>query len=130
MAVIFWFSSRTANESTSQSNVFVEWLENLFGKNEIWVFIVRKSAHCLEFTGLSLLLCAALYFTRNKSSILFATGIASLYAVSDEVHQIFVDGRSCEFRDWVIDTVGAIIGSFGFWVLYRIISAIIKRKKK
>lgn len=128
MAVIFWFSSRTANESTNQSNVFVEWLENLFGKNEIWIFIVRKSAHCLEFTGLSLLLCFALYFTRNKSSIPFAVGLTSLYAVTDEIHQIFVEGRSCELRDWVIDTVGAVIGALGFLVLYRIISVIIKRK--
>ena len=128
MAVIFWFSSRTANESTNQSNVFVEWLESLFGKNEIWIFIVRKSAHCLEFTGLSLLLCFALYFTRNKSSIPYGIGLTSLYAVTDEIHQIFVEGRSCELRDWVIDTVGAVIGALGFLVLYRIISVIIKRK--
>ena len=130
MAVIFWFSSRTANESTEQSNVFVQWLINLFGNNEIWVFIVRKSAHCLEFTGLSLLLNVALYYTRDKISIPYAIGITSLYAVTDEIHQIFVEGRSCEFRDWVIDTAGAAIGALAFYVLYKIIIAIIKRKKK
>lgn len=130
MAVIFWFSSRTANESTSQSNVFVEWLESLFGKNDIWIFIVRKSAHCLEFTGLGLLLSCALYFTRNKISFFWAVGIASLYAVSDEIHQMFVEGRSCEFRDWVIDTAGAAIGALGFYVLYKIVFAIIKKRKE
>ncbi len=129
MAVIFWFSSRTANESTSQSNVFVEWLKSLFGESELWVFIVRKSAHCLEFTGLSLLFNCAWYFTRNKRSMLISILCTSLYAVTDEIHQIFVDGRSCEFRDWVIDTVGAVIGAIGFYVLYLIINAIIKRKK-
>ena len=130
MGVIFWFSSRTANESTNQSNVFVLWLESLFGQNEIWVFIVRKSAHCLEFTGLSLLLSCALYFTKNKTELPLAVGIASLYAVTDEIHQIFVEGRSCELRDWIIDTFGAVIGALGFLVLYYIVSGIIKRKKK
>ena len=130
MGVIFWFSSRTANESNEQSNVFVQWLESLFGKNEIWVFIVRKSAHCLEFTGLCLLLSSALYFTREKLSLHWAVLITSLYAVTDEVHQTFVDGRSCEFRDWVIDTVGALIGALGFYVIYKVITLIINKRKK
>ena len=54
---------------------------------------------------------------------------ASIYAISDEVHQIFVDGRSCELRDWAIDTVGAILGAIGFFVIYSIIDAIIKKHK-
>ena len=130
MGVIFWFSSRTANESTNQSNFFVEWLESLFGQNEVWVFIVRKSAHCLEFSGLCLLLNCALYYTKEKKELPIAIGITSLYAVTDEIHQIFVEGRSCELRDWVIDTFGAVIGAIGFLILFYIISAIIKRKKK
>ena len=130
MGVIFWFSSRTATESTGQSNVFVEWLENLFGKNELWVFIVRKSAHCLEFAGLGLLLSAAMYFTKGKPCFLLPLGISSLYAVSDEIHQNFVEGRSCEFRDWAIDTVGALLGIIGFFVLYKIIQSIIDKNKK
>ena len=130
MGVIFWFSSRTATESTGQSNVFVEWLESLFGKNEIWVFIVRKSAHCLEFTGLAVLLSLALYFTRGKISYIISLLIASAYAVTDEVHQTFVEGRSCELRDWAIDTVGALLGIIGFYVLYKIIQAIINKKRK
>ncbi len=130
MAVIFWFSSQTADESNHQSNFFVEWLESLFGQNEIWIFIVRKSAHCLEFTGLSLLLSCAFYFSKNKITLPYSVGLTSLYAITDEIHQIFVDGRSCEFRDWVIDTIGAVIGALGFLVLYKLISAIIKRKKR
>ena len=129
MGVIFWFSSRTATESTEQSNVFVQWLESLFGNNEIWVFIVRKSAHCLEFTGLSLLFNCAWYFTKDKKCIWLSVLCASLYAVTDEIHQIFVEGRSCEFRDWAIDTFGALLGAIGFIVLYKIIEAIINKRK-
>ena len=129
MGVIFWFSSRTADESTGQSNVFVEWLINLFGESELWVFIVRKSAHCLEFTGLALLINFAMLFTRGKRSILLSTLFASLYGVTDEIHQIFVEGRSCEFRDWAIDTFGALLGALGFIILMYIITVIINKKR-
>lgn len=36
----------------------------------------------------------------------------SLYGVSDEWHQSFVDGRSSDIFDWVADTCGAIVGVF------------------
>lgn len=130
MAVIFWFSSRDATESTEQSNVFVKWLMGLFGGGDIWVFIVRKSAHCLEFAGLSLLVNFFFYFLKGKPHPLWGIGTASLYAVTDEVHQLFVEGRSCRATDWAIDTAGAALGALGFYIIYKIISAIKKRKQK
>ncbi len=36
--------------------------------------------------------------------------ISMLYACTDEFHQHFVPGRSCEVRDALIDTAGALIG--------------------
>ena len=130
MGVIFYFSSRTATQSTGQSNVFVQWLINLFGESELWVFIVRKSAHALEFAGLSFLMNFALLYTRGKKSVPLSILLTSLYSVTDEVHQIFVEGRSCEFRDWAIDTAGAVIGAVGFIILFAIIDAILKKKRK
>lgn len=130
MGVIFYFSSRTATQSTGQSNVFVQWLINLFGESKLWVFIVRKSAHALEFAGLSFLMNFALLYTRGKKSVSLSILLTSLYSVTDEVHQIFVEGRSCEFRDWAIDTVGAVIGAVGFIILFAIINAILKKKRK
>ena len=35
---------------------------------------------------------------------------ASAYGVSDEIHQVFVPGRSATVEDWVADTLGAITG--------------------
>ncbi len=130
MAVIFYFSSRTATVSTGQSNVFVQWLINLFGESELWVFIVRKSAHCLEFTGLAFLLGWAVLFTKGKTNIIIPFLIASLYGVSDEVHQLFVEGRSCEFRDWAIDSFGAILGIIGFIIIFKIVDEILSKRKK
>lgn len=36
---------------------------------------------------------------------------ASLYGVTDEVHQIFVPGRFCDPLDWLVDTAGALLGA-------------------
>jgi len=41
-----------------------------------------------------------------------ATLIGGLYALSDEVHQSFVPGRSPDFADWVADALGILAGLF------------------
>lgn len=127
MAVIFYFSSRTADESSAQSSNVVGWLTSLFGDNIFTTFIVRKGAHFLEYTGLCLLLNWAWIFTRGKASPFLSVGLSSLYAVTDELHQLFVEGRSCELRDWAIDTVGAILGAVAFYVTLLIVRLILKR---
>lgn len=121
MGVIFWLSSRTATESSEQSGVIVEFLRKIFGDNVLTDFIVRKSAHCLEFTGLSFLFNLSLYVTKNKPSFVFAVMLTSIYAATDEFHQLFVEGRSCQITDWAIDTAGAILGALGFLVILSII---------
>ena len=52
---------------------------------------------------------------------LVALGMASLYGVSDEIHQSYVPGRSIEFADWVADTAGAAVAIFMYtrWSRYR-----------
>ena len=45
-----------------------------------------------------------------KRLCLTAWLIAAAYAVTDEIHQLFVPGRSCEFRDICIDAVGVLAG--------------------
>jgi VanZ family protein len=40
-----------------------------------------------------------------------AVGLASLYGVSDEVHQAFVPGRNADVFDWVADTTGALLAA-------------------
>lgn len=129
MGVIFWFSAHTAEESNAQSNGMVAWLAFLIRNEMVRILIVRKSAHCMEYTGLCLLLCGAWYFTCAKKPYLPAVLCASLYAVTDEVHQLFVEGRSCELIDWAIDTFGALLGALAFAVLLRIIAAAVNKQK-
>jgi VanZ family protein len=129
MAVIFWLSSRTASQSSLQSNAVLQWLIAHFGDGFFTDFIVRKLAHCLEFTGLCFLMNISLYYTRKKPSQLFAIALTSLYAVSDELHQIFVDGRACKITDWAIDTAGAIIGAMGFTLIFLLVKRISEKRK-
>lgn len=129
MGVIFWLSSRTATESSEQSGVIVEFLRKIFGDNVLTDFIVRKSAHCLEFTGLSFLFNLSLYVTKNKPSFVFAVMLTSIYAATDEFHQLFVEERSCQITDWAIDTAGAILGALGFLVILSIIKKLNKASK-
>lgn len=131
MAVIFYFSSRTAEESSNQSGGVLSLLIKLFGENFFTVFIVRKSAHCLEFAGLCFLFNYALLFSKGKKSLVYAFALTAAYAISDELHQIFVEGRSCEFRDWIIDCAGALIGIAAFLVIFKITEYInLMRKNK
>ena len=51
--------------------------------------------------------------------------LSFLYAITDEIHQIFVPGRSAQFRDVLIDTLGA---SFGATITYLTIKLFIKIK--
>lgn len=43
--------------------------------------------------------------------ICLAVAIASLYGITDEIHQIFVPGRFCDPLDWMTDTAGALLGA-------------------
>ena len=56
--------------------------------------------------------------------------ITMLYASTDEFHQLFVEGRSGKVMDVLIDTCGAMLGSFAFLLLWRIFLAIKGKFKK
>lgn len=121
MSLIFYFSSRTADESSAQSGFFVELFRRLLPSSAVTDFIVRKAAHFLEFTGLSLLFSLALYNQTGSLKTPFAIAFTSIYAATDEIHQIFVAGRACRISDWGIDTAGAVLGAALFIVIIKII---------
>jgi VanZ family protein len=69
-----------------------------------WELLLRKLAHVTEYAILAGLLCRAL------RRVVPAAALAALYAVTDEVHQTFVDGRLGTPRDVAIDLVGILVG--------------------
>ncbi len=128
MAVIFYFSSRPATQSAGQSSAVTLFLQKLFHTEAITEHMVRKAAHFTEFAGLGFLTNSSVYFTLGKKNLPLGTVTGSAYAATDEIHQIFVDGRSCQFTDWLIDTIGIITGALLFLIICLIIGKITKHK--
>ena len=62
-----------------------------------------------------------------KYPLIMSITLSFLYACTDELHQIFVPGRSAQFRDILIDTLGA---SFGATITYLIIKFFAKVKAR
>lgn len=66
----------------------------------------------LEYLILGLLVAFALKGQmRSSHAFLLAVALASVYGVTDEIHQLFVPGRFCGPADWATDTCGAILGA-------------------
>ena len=71
-----------------------------------WDVMLRKAAHMTEYAILGALLLRAL--GRELPALFF--GLA--YAITDEIHQHFVEGRHASPIDVAIDGVGVAIGIF------------------
>ena len=73
---------------------------------------LRKLAHFTEYLVLSVLLYRALRGGRrwNFRAAGLAFTLAGLYAMSDELHQWFVPGRTAAASDCLIDMSGAVAG--------------------
>ncbi len=128
MGTIFYFSSQPADESQELSDGIVYHVIVLFRavipgiSFDIASFIVRKAAHATEYLLLGFFWCKTVIYWHRLQDVhrgaptgflkifLFSWSIPVLYAISDEVHQSFVPGRSCELRDMCIDACGALIG--------------------
>ena len=100
MAVIFGFSSMPTVKTD-----MVYW----------WDFVIKKTAHLVEYFVLTILLYRGLLYYEgkgfSKKKILIVCVIfIFLYGASDEIHQSFTPGREARFRDVVVDTAGSLIG--------------------
>lgn len=145
MGVIFMFSAQVSDESKSSSNKVTSAVvntvisikkENISEEKrqkiiEDKTFIVRKTAHFTEYFILGLILILYLQ-TKEKLTtkyIILAIIFCVLYATSDEIHQLFVDGRSCKIMDILIDTCGSSLAILGFTSIYKITTNLKKQKE-
>jgi len=96
--------------------------EEQFEMTERYQFYIRKTAHFSAYTILSVLIGAAVCPHTNKNryrlGIAFVVGV--LYAISDEIHQRFVPGRSGEVRDVLIDSAGVALGCIILLCVFKI----------
>lgn len=145
MGVIFSMSAKPAEESSKMSGsvgfyigkiIIKDFDEMSYEKQEKLVegmdHAIRKTAHGVEYMILGGLCILWLYDPhKDKKRMLIAFIICVLYASSDEIHQLFVEGRAGRFTDVLIDSTGAIIGIFICRLIYGIIlNRIILPKRK
>ncbi len=123
MLFIFAMSSFGSDSSNAQSSQIIQVLHQVFPNlssrtsgldASVLTFIVRKTAHFTEYAILGILFY---FFYRQilpqKNGLqLFVLAILSsfLYACTDEIHQLFIPGRSGQFTDVLVDTLGAFCG--------------------
>ena len=89
-------------------------LTSLPGKDLPDVKISDKIEHLLAFWILAILLKLTLvlqdkYKKLKEHSSIFTLVIIGIYAALDELHQLFIPGRSCDILDWMSDVSGALI---------------------
>ncbi len=111
MAVIFILSSQPGDASNETSMSFA----SLFFGGDIEFALhalIRKLAHMAEYAALAVpvWLFLSTFDLKKLCCDLAALGAAALYAGSDEIHQLFVEGRSGQFSDVLVDTFGAALG--------------------
>lgn len=118
MIFIFVMSSFDATSSSNQSNFIVDIITSIINIKDIGLLslIIRKLAHFIEYFILGILVIN--FITRYDKKIIIAILLCIIYATSDEIHQIFVPGRSCQIIDIMIDSLGSIMGIY----LYKLIT--------
>ena len=125
MGLIFVFSAQNASDSSQLSGqtafhaAFWFWpgfSELSTEAQAAWIesvqFWVRKAAHFLVYGGLGALLYGdfLLFHWSRPMKAGWAWVVGTLYAASDEIHQLFVPGRSGQLRDVLLDSAGVAAG--------------------
>ena len=83
-----------------------------------------KGVHFLEFGLFGAILARALFWEQRfyhiaKKWWMIAGGGVALLAVIDEIHQMFVPGRTPDVMDWLADITGAAVGMLLVRAIYR-----------
>ena len=138
MVVIFSFSAQVGDESADLSggisHLFMTILNQMFrlGWDEtrvlemagVWGFPIRKLAHMTEFGILAMLMFIVLkdYVQKHQTKKQYClTWIGAVcYAATDEIHQLFVPGRSGNVIDVCVDAAGITIALILIYLVRRV----------
>lgn len=114
LIVIFLFSSQVATESSELSGRIVNSIAPVAPEiiKSSLTFLVRKSAHIFLYFVLGILTANLLVSYKLKAKLvnIYSLVFVFAYAITDEIHQLFVAGRSGEVRDVLIDTIAGAVG--------------------
>ena len=126
--MIFMFSAQQGDESSKLSGAISDWVLRRIVPGYAtmtpserrpylrqWSFYIRKLAHFSEFALLAVTLVRFFsYALRHRMlwpQLLAAWVAATVYAGTDELHQMFVAGRGPALTDVCIDSAGALTGA-------------------
>jgi VanZ family protein len=119
MVLIYSFSAQVADESnklsTGVTEIVIETVEKIAPEfdfdTEALNGIIRKNAHFIMLFLLGILVFSAIGSNVPlRQRFVAALLICSLYAATDEVHQMFVPGRGPAVMDVFIDSSGTCMG--------------------
>lgn len=124
MLLIFWFSNQQGKDSKGLSdtiaNTMIEVVEKVgsfsFSISEreeiqkIFTVVIRKGAHFSVYFILGILVFLLVHSYHYPRLLLLPFFICLCYACSDELHQLFIVGRSGQILDVGIDSCGSFLG--------------------
>lgn len=122
--IIFGFSGQNGDQSGALSRQITEYIakniktiqnmnndqkEKVLKKME---YYVRKLAHFSLYAIVGILIMTLLftYKLRQRTRIISCLTIGTIYAISDEIHQSFIPGRTPMVGDVMIDMCGVLAG--------------------
>ena len=143
--LIFLMSSKNGTASNNISGSFIRVIINFLNRDfenlpkseqlliiESCQFFVRKTAHFSIFAALGFFavgfLNTYINFRYLKSGV-FSLIFVFLYAVSDEIHQLFTLDRSGQISDVIIDTCGGIFGIVIMSLIFKTFLKIMEGKR-
>lgn len=135
--VIFYFSQQNSKESLNVSNNFlVKFIEVAKGhslsakeKENItkkFTLYIRKFAHFFLYFVLAIFVFVLLreFITIDYKLIFFTILVCFIYAITDELHQYFIPGRTSRVFDILVDTTGATISTMFTYSIHKLIESI------
>ena len=126
MIYIFVMSGQTANVSSQSSGRIIKTIAKIVVEDfeskpidyQLYFisslqFFVRKAAHFVLYFSLGFSVCGCTLTFDDKTkrfNCLVAFAISLAYAISDEIHQLFIEGRSGQISDVLLDASGIFCG--------------------
>lgn len=143
MFTIFYFSHQQGIGSSSTSKKVSMAIVNIIDikndmleeeKEEVVKIIepiVRKVAHYILYMlgGILIINSVNAYINEDRKMIIYSSIIGVIYAISDELHQLLVNGRSGKVQDVIIDSIGILTGIAIYLLIKKIIDNIVDSKK-
>ncbi len=141
ITMIFCFSSQKGTSSSNLSNGLIYKVTSYITGNKVsnkekitlsnkYSKFVRKMAHFSVYLILGVLVVSFISEFNIKRRYLLAVILCIFYALTDELHQYFVPGRSCELLDVLLDSTSSLLGALAYKFIISIKKGSILKKEK